>query len=48
MVFDKFQSPINIDTKKVSELMMRTPLRYQGYEALPDAVTIENTGDSGE
>lgn len=47
MAANIFQSPINIETTKALVLIMRTPLKWNGYEALPAAVSIENTGDSG-
>lgn len=48
MTVDRFQSPINIDTKKASVLVMQKPLMWNDYEALPAAVTMENNGDTGE
>lgn len=48
MAVDRFQSPINIDTTKAIVLLMRKPLQWNGYEALPALVTMENTGETGE
>lgn len=48
MADERFRSPINIDMKKTVVLIIQKPLKYNGYDALPSVVTMENTGDTGE
>lgn len=48
MLIDRYESPINIDTNKTRVLNMHKPLIWNGYQALPASITMENTGDTGE